>query len=455
MINLRQQQQHQDDEALAIHMSVLAEGNEQGAVEHGTTSDGSNKVSFKSLHVTASSKTKQFCLRVNIGQPSHPPFATCFSSPISIISKPSKKTRHDLNGILTTSQISLYSRINSQTVRTKYLTSDQQTLCAKHSSWSAFDIIVIHQSSPQQQQLQPSPQPSTAYYNQQQYHPNHQLSMAGIPLTYGSEIVLKDSQSGACSPHVIIRKVDKSSIAMDATGPVSQMQKVALQLTSSVDNKTPLYLSSNGPAIQGDDDPAATWLDQAFSKRVDAIESVDDCFCWTIVGIAKFECTMEPTSSPPPSLSPPPMPLPLQQQPILPKYHRPPQPRLLQPSPPPSPPRTIMPFPRVASAKYDPDRHLLHLVGQHLPSMLEFWLGGAHGPLRILQQQGENLSLALPHTHDFLVTHHDLLIKTPQGGHSVVFPLLMIRKDRVVTPTGQSIGCHVKPNGDALWTVLS
>jgi hypothetical protein len=271
--------------------------------------------------------------------------------------------------------------------------------------------------------------------------------MAGIPLTYGSEIMLKDSQSGACSPHVIIRKVEKSSIAMDATGPVSQMQKVALQLASSV-NDASVYLSSSGPAIQDDDDPAATWLDQAFSKRVDTVESVDDCFCWTIVGIAKFECTMESTSSPPSSLSPPPLP-------ILPKHHRPPQPRLLQPSPPPSPPRSIMPFPRVVSAKYDPDRHLLHLVGQHLPSLLEFWLGGAHGPLRILQHNGENLTLALPHTQDFLVTHHDLLVKTPQGGHSVVFPLLMIRKDRVVTPTGQSIGCHVKPNGDTLWTVLS
>ncbi|KAI8344396.1 beta-trefoil DNA-binding domain-containing protein [Chlamydoabsidia padenii] len=443
IVALRQPQQQ-----YAINMSVLADGNEQG-VEHNITLDETtNQGSFKSLHVTTASKTKQFCLRVNISQPSCPPFVTCLSSPISIISKPSKKTaktRHDSTGILTTSQISLYSRINSQTVRTKYLTStsttDQYSLCAKYSSWSAFDIILVHQH--QQQQL------SMAYYNHQQYNHNHQLSMsmAGVPLNYGSEIILKDSQTGACSPRVIIRKVEKGSISMESMGPVCQMQKVALQLASS--SHKPIYLSSNGPAIQDHEDETSTWLDQGFSQL---INTMDDCFCWTIVGIAKFECTMEEpamiTTLPYPS--PPPCSPSHRPQDIL--------PRLLQPSPPPSPPRTIMPLPSIASMRYDRDRHVLHLVGHHLSHFHEFWLGGAHGPLCSLQQQqqqqGGDLILTLPHIQD-LVIHHDLLVKTPQGGHSVVFPLLMIRKNHVVYPTGRSIRCLVKSDGETLWTVVS
>ncbi|CAO3596232.1 unnamed protein product [Absidia cylindrospora] len=530
------EQQHPSAYCPTIAMSVLAEGNDR-PVEQCAALDDNKRASFKYLHVTGSSKTKQFCLRVNMTYSSlsgasatknsgmnGPPFATFFSSPISIISKPSKKTakaRNVSSCIFTTSQISLYNRINSQTVRTKYLTSapleSEQQLCAKNSSWSAFDIILVHQPTP------PPQQQSLTYYNHQQYHHNHQLSVttAGVPLTYGSHVILKDSQSGVCSPPVIIRKVEKSAIAATALGPVSQMQKIALQLESSVDSADgPMYLSSNGSIIQDtnlSDDldennnnnggpnhaHSSTWLDQCNSKSVPdpksttgaMIEKVDDCFCWTIVGIAKFEYTVDEPMTPPqpPSSSLPPTEA---RQPLSPstlstshhfashpqinKHH--PQhrqqeimPRLLQPSPPPSPPRTIVPFPMVSSVSYQQNQHCLDLVGQHLvqhlpssasPHLLEFWLGGAHGPLPVVQQhhhhhqqhtvtQGNiQLKLELPHTQDFLIAHHDLLVKKAQGDRSLELPLLMVRKDNVVYHSGKSVICHVECNGDTHWAIM-
>src|SRR5712691_9584564 len=41
---------------------------------------------------------------------------------------------------------SLFNRINSQTVRTKYMTIDYTQLCASNVSWSAFNVNVVRRS---------------------------------------------------------------------------------------------------------------------------------------------------------------------------------------------------------------------------------------------------------------------------------------------------------------------
>ncbi|KAI9303422.1 beta-trefoil DNA-binding domain-containing protein [Cunninghamella echinulata] len=551
-------------------MSVITEGSHEKPIEQRTTLDENKNGSFKYLHVTGTAKTKQFSLKVNMNHPSphhhhtnnslYPPFATFFSSPISIISKPSKKTskaRNVSTCIFTTSQISLFNRINSQTVRTKYLTSEKDQLCAKNATWSAFDIILVRQPTTSAQ--------NALSQNHHHYHHHHQPSIttAGVPLTYGTEIILKDSQTGICSPNVIIRKVDKSCISLHATGPVSQMQKIALQLASTVDtaDQPPLYLSANGHVMNESTTTAttatttttdnmkseennsngngsnhthsSTWLDYSPSKYLNDInndesgnektEMVNDYLCWTIIGICKFEYTIEepllptstmmaPTSSTSsfsstsslssqtssPTLTP--------ISPLLnmninnnlhssslttasssPSYqfkqyshphsanHHEILPRSLHPSPPPSPPRTIIPFPMVSSVQYQHQNHKLQVIGQHLiqhlplsthSQLLEFWLGGAHGPLKCSSQhtpssstQGNGnieLNLDLPDTQDFLVSHHDLLsnINSSNGDRHIELPLLMVRKDNVVYHSGKAVVCHVRSNGDTHWSIL-
>ncbi|KAF9943774.1 hypothetical protein BGZ70_005461, partial [Mortierella alpina] len=59
---------------------------------------------------------------------------------------PSKKTakaRNVSSCILAGSLVSLFNRINSQTVRTKYMSVMNGSLCAKSSTWSAFTISIV------------------------------------------------------------------------------------------------------------------------------------------------------------------------------------------------------------------------------------------------------------------------------------------------------------------------
>ncbi|KAI8073165.1 hypothetical protein BC940DRAFT_290697 [Gongronella butleri] len=489
-----------------VSMSVVAEHQGRPVEQHGYVSDQQN-ISFKYLHVTGSAKTKHFALKLNLAHGmAHAAFASFFSNPISIISKPSKKTakaRNISTCIFATSKVSLFNRINSQTVRTKYLTTCDQTgqLCAKNTSWAAFDIELVKSA--------PASPPSLTSH-QYHYHHLHQpsVSASGPPLTYGSEIILKHTESGIATPAVIIRKVDKNIIATDASGPVSQMQKVALQVASSVGQPHPVFLSANGQLIQPDTPElaqqqqqqqqhdataaaaaaaaanASTWLDYSpATANAQGDHIVNDHLCWTIVGIAKFEYTVDTpvldafhAHSQPVSMTHAPI-LPTSPAPTVsssvssnstpssPTFHP-----HHHPSPPPSPPRTIMPLPMITSVEYKMQQHQLHISGRHLTqwssqthqqtSLLAFWLGGTHHPLHCVPYTPSEtnglmqLTLTLPPTQDLLIAHHDLLVNHPNGERTMELPLLMVRKDNTVYHSGKAAVCHIKPNGDTCWSVL-
>ena len=73
-------------------------------------------------------------------------WASFDSAPVTIISKPSKKTaktRNISSCILAGGPVSLFNRINSQTVRTKYMTIEHNQLCASNIAWSAFAVNVV------------------------------------------------------------------------------------------------------------------------------------------------------------------------------------------------------------------------------------------------------------------------------------------------------------------------
>src|SRR6266404_1988588 len=118
------------------------------------------------------------------------------------------------------------------------------------------------------------------------------------PVTYGSEIILMDTHSGISTAPLIIRKVDKGKIASDDGGPVSQMQKIALQRINQ--DGTRHYLSAAGP-MPGTASTMSPAPGQAGSHPLifqsprvredvkDGVrtvtDEVDDYLCWTIVGI--------------------------------------------------------------------------------------------------------------------------------------------------------------------------
>ena len=138
-----------------LAMSVVSETGER-APEAIVPLDSSMTASFKFLHVSGTAKAKSFNLSLEISAAPHPspegqmirpkPWATFESAPVTIISKPSKKTaktRNISSCILAGGPVSLFNRINSQTVRTKYMTIDNAHLCASNVSWSAFNVKVV------------------------------------------------------------------------------------------------------------------------------------------------------------------------------------------------------------------------------------------------------------------------------------------------------------------------
>ncbi|KAJ1723604.1 hypothetical protein LPJ53_002044, partial [Coemansia erecta] len=257
-----------------------------------------NVALFKSLHVTGMQKAKSFRLRLDLldttpsaagnggsnSATGATPYASLESGAVAIISKPSKKTakaRNQSTCIRGGALVSLFNRINSQTFRTKYLNVDHQSnrWVAQSHNWSPFSVEIAGKP-------------------------------AGAALYYGSEIVLVESHRNFRSPPMIIRKVERGRLVPGASSPVSQMQKIALQLKQSDPASPPSFLladaghynpgagDSNTRFEDSDSSPELTFeaVDTGRMGRSRARETaqdgagqeLDDAFCWTIVGISAF-----------------------------------------------------------------------------------------------------------------------------------------------------------------------
>ncbi|KAI8457017.1 hypothetical protein BY996DRAFT_6430623 [Phakopsora pachyrhizi] len=239
-----------------LSMSILNEQGEQHLCQTSYIGEDDTNVHFKSLHISgAAKKAKHVTLELSIhpptqnpAHPTHnngpdiedlaPPFATFRSTECNIISKPSKKTakaRNTQSCIFNGSTICLFNRINSQTVRTKYLCVQNGMLAARAAQWSAFIIKVVRRA--EEPGVDGTP-PITA----------KTLLSSNIPgadrtVTYGSEVELIDFVTGVSSGPLIVRKVEKNKVQKDATGPVSQMQKLAFCQINRTDGST-LYITA-------------------------------------------------------------------------------------------------------------------------------------------------------------------------------------------------------------------
>ncbi|KAL1748524.1 hypothetical protein HDZ31DRAFT_29540 [Schizophyllum fasciatum] len=286
-----------------LSMAIISETGER-AFEQRAALDSNMTSSFKFLHVTSTAKAKSFQLSLDIAEP--PPsaagsdaadaplgrvWASFDSAPVTIISKPSKKTaktRNIASCILAGGPVSLFNRINSQTVRTKYMTIEHAQLCASNIAWSAFNVNVVRRST--------DPPPVGNLLT---------LARAAGPqaVTYGSEIILSDTTSGISTSPLVIRKVEKGKVIADDGGPVSQMQKVVLQRINPDGSRH--YLSAAGPVTGAPSGSASGSAAQAGthplifqsprtsddSNKDSHNDEVDDYLCWTIVGISKFQYT--------------------------------------------------------------------------------------------------------------------------------------------------------------------
>jgi recombining binding protein suppressor of hairless len=124
-------------------------------------------------------------------------------------------------------------------------------------------------------------------------------------VTYGSQIVLTDTLSGISTGSLIIRKVDKGIVTLEDGGPVSQMQKIALQrigldgarqylsaagsinATGSGGTQKMASSSQSGTHALTFQSPRSREEVKDGIRRV--VDEVDDYLCWTIVGICAIQ----------------------------------------------------------------------------------------------------------------------------------------------------------------------
>jgi recombining binding protein (suppressor of hairless) len=141
-----------------LSMAVISESGDRTPGQKAPL-DSNMTANFKFLHVTGTQKAKSFQLTLDISEPPAPSlspeggdatpgrlWASFDSAPVAIISKPSKKTaktRNISSCILAGGPVSLFNRVNAQTVRTKYMTIDNGQPCASNVTWSAFNVNVV------------------------------------------------------------------------------------------------------------------------------------------------------------------------------------------------------------------------------------------------------------------------------------------------------------------------
>ncbi|KAG0308712.1 hypothetical protein BGZ98_007080 [Dissophora globulifera] len=303
-----------------VIMSIICESGENSNVGQRSTLEDDQSSTFRYLYVSGTAKAKSFQLKLQVyGRSCLPngfvpsdssssqasettlslsdlsePIAEFDSQPIAIISKPSKKTakaRNVSSCILAGSLVSLFNRINSQTVRTKYMSAQDGELCAKSSSWSAFTISIVANgpSCPA-----PGRSGSTKSHHRQPTHQN------ATPITYGSEIILTETTTGMKSDRLVVCKVENGRILQGAIGPICQMQKVALHsIERSAREGQPMYLGAAGDDHQSGrfmdhSTASSTVLRYKTSTMTETSKSgSDDFLCWTIVGISKFDYAVD------------------------------------------------------------------------------------------------------------------------------------------------------------------
>ncbi|CBQ72461.1 related to J kappa-recombination signal binding protein [Sporisorium reilianum SRZ2] len=232
------------------------------------------------------------------------------SRPIKVISKPSKKRQSSRNTELCVnhgSVISLFHRLRSQTVSTRYLCvsgapswfkgSDNQPFLnmnprdqkgqeppscfvAKMSSWDPFIIYLVDPSkradATPSEPLQPPvkgypPPPPNAL-------PTTGLTSSQMTIHYNQPIVLQCLNTAVVSPVMVVRKVEKGttvlggalagtteSISREAFGdPVSQLHKIALEVLEDPAASVPRPKAESGESMSpGNSGPFLACLNES------------------------------------------------------------------------------------------------------------------------------------------------------------------------------------------------
>ncbi|XP_019492590.1 PREDICTED: recombining binding protein suppressor of hairless-like protein [Hipposideros armiger] len=230
----------------------------------------------KTLYISDADKRKHFRLVLQLVLRGGRELGTFHSHLIKVISKPSQKKQSLKNTdlcISSGSKVSLFNRLRSQTVSTRYLSVEDGAFVASARQWAAFTLHLADD-----------------HCSQGDFPPREGY------VRYGSLVQLVCTVTGITLPPMIIRKVAKQCALLDVDEPISQLHKCAFQFPG-------------GPPGGG-----GTYLCLATEKVVQFQASLcpkeanrallNDSSCWTIIGTESVEfsfstslsCTLEPVT---------------------------------------------------------------------------------------------------------------------------------------------------------------
>ncbi|KAJ7331972.1 hypothetical protein JRQ81_014152 [Phrynocephalus forsythii] len=220
----------------------------------------------KALYISDSDKRKHFRLVLKLFFSNGQEIGTFHSKLIKVISKPSQKKQSLKNTdlcISSGSKVSLFNRLRSQTVSTRYLSVRDGIFTASAQQWTAFTLHLDEFCS----------QSRGEFPLQEGY------------IRYGSKVRLICTATGMALPPLIIRKVAKQSVMLDVDEPISQLHKCAFQLHGT----DGMYLClSTEKVIQFQASPCPKEADR---------ELLNDSSCWTLVGTETVEYTFSDSPS--------------------------------------------------------------------------------------------------------------------------------------------------------------
>ncbi|XP_036387682.1 recombining binding protein suppressor of hairless-like protein [Megalops cyprinoides] len=214
----------------------------------------------KTLYISDADKRKHFRLVLKLFFSNGQEIGSFYSKLIKVISKPSQKKQSMKNAdlcISSGSKVSLFNRLRSQTVSTRYLAVEGGAFVASARQWAAFTVTLV---------------------DEQQTDQGEYLLRDGY-ICYGCVVQLVCTVTGVALPPMVIRKVNKQHAILDVDEPVSQLHKCAFQFKDS--NKMYLCLS-NEKIIQFQASPC---------QKDPSREVLNDGSCWTIIGTETVEYT--------------------------------------------------------------------------------------------------------------------------------------------------------------------
>ncbi|KAL1917834.1 uncharacterized protein VTP21DRAFT_3668 [Calcarisporiella thermophila] len=301
----------------SIAVSVAVAGS--AVQDHKITTCDSETAVFKHLHVMGSAKSKRIRLQLfitpaasemGVQQAGGLPTISLVTDPVTVISKPSTKKKKPSilsssvgsgkknyiggagaasgNWIVEGGRVAFYNRINSQTVRTKFLDvaqvysgggggiqakrgdgSSEGMICANGGNWTGFVLSVVRSPSISQ------------FHDRRRSIQNEDDGDSSRPLLYNSTIILTDPDTNLSSPPLIIRKVERGKLLRDEedSAPVTQMQKVGLE-RASVDATGMNVTGGTREFMGAGDEGLGFWTIED--------DKVEDVVCWTAVGVREM-----------------------------------------------------------------------------------------------------------------------------------------------------------------------